>query len=142
MQGFTALPTILHLGGRGFFSLAWGEPQNLFRRPVPLRGEKVMGAGSGTWTQYPLLLSTSPVCPSRKEAGLCPRVEGLTLTSDVGLECQPIRFQTPVPFPKGKVGSELLSQVKAGSLSALLPAVECSAGMLLRNKACDLQAMA
>lgn len=42
--GFKALPPSLHLGGRGFFFLAWGDPQkDPFLRPVPLCGEKRNG---------------------------------------------------------------------------------------------------
>lgn len=104
--------------------------------------KKVMGAGSGNLDSVSPIPHHLPKLPFKEGGRTLPKGRGLTLTSDLGLECQPVKISKSTPFPKGKVSSELFFQVKAGSLSTLFPAVECLAGTLLRNKGCDLHMVA
>lgn len=140
--GFNSPSPNLHLSGRCFFFLAWRDPQkDPFLHPAPLCSKKkVMGAGSGTWSQYPLLPITSPICPSRKEAGLCQRVGGLTLTSDLGLECQPMRFQNRSPFPRARSAQSCSLRLRQGPKRPP-PCSGMLGGDAARNKGCDLHAV-
>lgn len=137
--GFNSPSPNLHLGWEMLLFLGLERPPegSLPSSCSSMQQKKVMGAGSGTWTQYPLLPITSPICPSRKEAGLCPRVGGLTLTSNLGLECQPMRFQNRSPFPRARSAQSCSLRLRQGPKRPP-PCSGMLGGDAARNKGCDL----
>lgn len=107
------------------------------------------GAGSGNLYLVPPNPYRFPKLPFKEGGRTLPKVEGLILTPDLGLECWPTRFEDLSPSPRARSAQNpprlgpLGPRLRLGSLSATPPcSVECLDGMLLRDKVCDFHMVA